>query len=750
MSSSLLARFVTLYYAHLDPSDASEVSSADLDGAARAHLRLAETRPVGEAIVRVTNPCFDQDGFDSTHTIVEVVTEDMPFLVDSLAMALTRHGLGIHLVVHPIIPVRRDDTGQLIDLADDDDTARREAFIHFEVDRETDATLMADLRADLLAVLGDVRAAVDDWQAMRTKALEVARSLSDAEAASLLDWMADDHFTFLGYCDMTGAGSGLGVLRGAVASATTPPVGVTVRKSDGRATVHRPVHMEQVCVGPHQFLGLWTSAAYNTSPLEIPLLRRKVSAVLDRAEFPRSSHSGRDLTSILETYPRDELFQIDEDELYVAAMGILSLQERKRVRLLVHSDDLGRFFSCLVYLPRDRYTTELARRIESILIATLAGTAAESTVRISESVLARLHVIVTLPPGAPSTAPDVSAIEARLAAAVRSWTDDLAQELAEDHGEEGGIDLLRKYGEAFPAAYREDVDPRIAVGDVARIESLLAGSAGTDLLSVVTRPADAPRGSVRMRLFRVGEPMALSDVLPLLEHLGVRVIDERPYEVHPTDSPAVWLYDVGLTSPDLAGLDGERARVEFCDAFSRLWRGEAESDGFNRLVLRAGLSSRKVAVLRAYAKYLRQIGSTFSQSYIEDTLANNGHIAALLLDLFEARFDPDRTDDRAEAEELLVTSIVAALARGGQPRRGPHPLELPEPHRRDAAHELVPARRIRQPQAVHVVQARSRAGARPPSASTAVRGVGVLAARRGRAPARWAHRARRHPVVGPP
>ena len=345
----------------------------------------------------------------------------------------------------------------------------------------------------------------------------------------------------------------------------------------------------------------------------------------------------------------------------MTAMGILSLQERKRVRLFVRRDDLGRFFSSLVYLPRDRFTTELAHRIETILIDALGGAAAETTVRMSESVLARLHVIVSLPVGAPAAAPDVTAIEARLAAAARSWTDDLAQELAEHNGEERGIDLLRKYADAFPAAYREDVDPRSAVGDVARIESLLAGSVGTDLLSAVTRPADAPRGFVRMRLFRVGEPMALSDVLPLLEHLGVRVVDERPYEVHPADSPAVWLYDVGLTSPDLAGLDGERARVEFCDAFGRLWRGEAESDGFNRLVLRAGLSSRKVAVLRAYAKYLRQIGSTFSQSYIEDTLATNAHIAAMLLDLFAARFDPDRTADRTAAEEELVTSIVDAL-----------------------------------------------------------------------------------------
>ncbi len=373
--------------------------------------------------------------------------------------------------------------------------------------------------------------------------------------------------------------------------------------------------------------------------------------------------------SILETFPRDELFQIDEDELYDNAMGILSLQERRRVRLFVRKDDLGRFYSCLVYVPRDRFTTELAGRIESILLDELGGVTVESTGRVSESVLARLHVIVTLSEGAATVTPDVvlggsvRAIETRLADAARSWTDDLADELSEINGEEQGMDLLREYGDAFPAAYREDVDPRSAVRDVQRIEALVnsATGTGTGLSSVLTRPPAAPRGIVRMKLFRVGEPMALSDVLPLLEHLGVRVVDERPYEVRPASGPPLWIYDIGLSSPDLESLDGDVSRSEFCEAFGRLWRGEAESDGFNRLVLRAGLASRKVAILRAYAKYLRQIGSTFSQSYIEDTLAGNAGIAATLVDLFEARFDPDASGDSAERQDALAEKIVAAL-----------------------------------------------------------------------------------------
>ena len=667
MTSGLLARFVTLYYAHLAPDDASGRSTADLEGAARAHLRFAEDRPPGQPLVRVYTPTFDQDGYDSTHTIVEVVTDDMPFLVDSLAMELTRHGLGIHLVVHPIIGVRRDESGHLVDL---DDAAPREAFMRFEVDRETDAAVVADLQADLVRVLGDVRAAVDDWGAMRGRALDVARELTDpedAEAADLLEWMAADHFTFLGYRDTSAPASGLGILRGVTSSDPEPPhEGVTVHKCDARATVHRPLHMEEVSVGAHRFVGLWTSSAYNTSVREVPLLRRKVEAVVERSDLLPTSHAGKDLASILETYPRDELFSIDEDELYDTAIGILGLQERRRVRLFVRKDDRDHFFSCLVFLPRDRFTTEVARRIETILVDALGGTGAESTARMTESVLARLHVIVAVPPSAhpaPPNAvpPDVGAIEAQLIAAARSWSDDLADELAEHNGEERGVDLFRRYRDAFPAAYREDVDPRAAVGDVDRIEALLAKSAGADMMSVVTKPPDAPRGFVRMKLYRSGEPMALSDVLPLLEHMGVRVVDEHPYEVHPADAAPMWIYDIGLSSQDLSGLDAEAARTDFCEAFGRLWRGEVESDGFNRLVLKAGLSSRRVAILRAYAKYMRQIGSTFSQAYLEDTLSDNPKIAAMLVQLFEARFDPGERTNAEERQDDLAERVVVAL-----------------------------------------------------------------------------------------
>ena len=612
-TSTSFARFAPHYYAHVASEDAGARSVADLYGAALAHLRLAERRVPGTPVVRICTPTFDEHGYESMHSVLQIVTDDMPFLVDSVSMELDRHGVGIHLVIHPIVTVRRTADGTLLEVLDDresDDTASdgviAEAFMHFEIDRETDRAILDDLASDVRRVLDDVRPAVADWEEIRARSIATVDDLAtahppvpDAEVAetqALLRWMADDHFTYLGYReyelteeggeDVLRAlpGSGLGILRDtggepvSQSFAKLPPemrrrarepVMLTISKANTRSTVHRPVFPEYIgvkqfdasgaVVGERRFLGLWTSAAYSTSPAEIPILRRKVETVLERAGFPRGSHSGKDLLAILESYPRDELFQVDVEDLYETAMGILHLQERRRVRLFVRRDVFGRFYSCLVYVPRERLTTEVEHRVQAILLSAFDGSSVESTTRISESVLARLHVIVYVEPTATNGEVDVAEVELRLADIVRSWADDLSEELVEHNGEERAVELLRRYGDAFPAAYREDVDPRSAVGDIQRVETLI-GPAGSDLALTLTRPVEAPRGSVRLKLFRVGEPMALSDVLPLLEHLGVRVIDERPYDVHPHDGPDVWIYDIGLSSDDLAELEGDTAR----------------------------------------------------------------------------------------------------------------------------------------------------------------------------------------------
>ncbi|MBD0354463.1 MAG: NAD-glutamate dehydrogenase, partial [Rubrobacteraceae bacterium] len=409
--------------------------------------------------------------------------------------------------------------------------------------------------------------------------------------------------------------------------------------------------------GERRFLGLYTFSAYSMSSLEIPLVRRKVRYVLDRAGFPEGSHNEKDLIEILETYPRDELFQISKEELFEISMGILHLQERQRVRLFVRRDTYGRFFSCLVFVPRDRYNTNIRSRMQDILQRAFGGGNVEFNVRLSESVLARLHFIIYTEPGRVPDY-DVDQIEERLVETTHSWADNLYDALIEQYGEERGTELFRKYREAFPAGYRDGFLPRTAVTDIGRIEGLASDD---DINMTLYHPLEEPENFLGFKLYRFGEQISLSGILPLLEDMGVEVVDERPHKIQPAGSPPVWIYDFGLLHELEDGLQTGQIKEIFQDAFARAWRGAVENDGFNRLVLRARLTWRQITVLRAYSKYLRQGGTTFSQNYMEDTLYTNPHITRLLLELFEARFDPNRQENVREETERLKGEIEDVL-----------------------------------------------------------------------------------------
>jgi glutamate dehydrogenase len=702
----LFLTFVGQFYGRVARDDLAARHVHDLYGAAMSHLTLALDRPPGTPAVRVYSPDFEEHGFGSPHTVVDIVTDDMPFVVDSVTTEVIKHGLGLHLTVRPVVSVRRD-AGRLVDILDRHDPtsgALAESFVHLEVDRQTDAAVLDELSRDVVRVLGDVRAAVEDWSAMRERALaladtvDVEASLFDEEdrneAAALLRWLADDHFTFLGYReyelgveageDTLSAvpGTGLGLLRDSrsrpvshsfaklppeVRQKAREPGLLNLTKANSRSTVHRPNYLDYVgvkrlspegdAVGEQRFLGLMASVVYRQSPRDIPVLRRKVQAVLDRAGYALDSYDGRMLLNILESYPREELFQIEADELYEAATAILDIQDRQRLRLLVRRDMFGRFMSCLVYLPRDRLTTALRNRIEGILQAAFQGTSTQYATQVSESVLARLHITVHTEPGAVPEY-DVAEIEARLVAAMRSWSDDLYDALVDQLGEERGVDLHARYADAFPPAYQQDTSAAAAVVDIGRMEGL---GGGDDLGMHLYRPLEAAPGALRFKLFRHGQSVTLSDVLPLLENMGVHVIDERPYEVRPAGAEPVWIYDFGLRHEQLTGLDTEGMRERFQEAFAMVWRGDLENDGLNRLVLRAGLRGREVAVVRAYAKYLRQVGATFALDYTVATLANNPGLARLLFELFQVRLDPDHAVDRDLVAKHIVHDFEGGL-----------------------------------------------------------------------------------------
>ncbi|MEU2730496.1 NAD-glutamate dehydrogenase [Streptomyces griseoviridis] len=715
--------FLQRYYLHTAPEDLGDRDPVDVFGAAYSHYRLAENRPQGTANVRVHTPTVEENGWTCSHSVVEVVTDDMPFLVDSVTNELTRQGRGIHVVIHPQVTVRRDVTGKLIEVLPAQPGAKlphdghTESWIHVEIDRETDRGDLKQITADLLRVLSDVREAVEDWEKMRDSALRIADELPAEpvatdlrdqdvdEARELLRWLAADHFTFLGFReyelrddDSLSAvpGTGLGILRSdphhsedeghpvspsferlpadARAKAREHKL-LVLTKANSRATVHRPSYLDYIgvkkfdaegnVVGERRFLGLFSSAAYTESVRRVPVIRRKVAEVLQRAGFSPNSHDGRDLLQILETYPRDELFQTPADELQSIVTSVLYLQERRRLRLYLRQDEYGRYYSALIYLPRDRYTTGVRLRIIDILKEELGGTNVDFTAWNTESILSRLHFVVRVPQG--TELPELSdsdkeRLEVRLAEAARSWADAFAEALNAESGEERAAELLRHYGNAFPEGYKADHTPRAAVADLLHIEALDEENAFA--LSLY-EPVGAAPEERRFKIYRKGDAVSLSAVLPVLSRLGVEVVDERPYELRCADRSIAWIYDFGLRMPkSLVGNGdylGEDGRERFQEAFAATWTGRAENDGFNALVLSTGLSWRQAMVLRAYAKYLRQAGSPFSQDYMEDTLRNNVHTTRLLVSLFEARMAPERQRAGHEIVDALLEEVDAAL-----------------------------------------------------------------------------------------
>jgi glutamate dehydrogenase len=700
--------FIRRYWRDVAPADLMPRDVMDLYGTALAHLRFGQQRAPGEAKVRVYNPDLEQHGWQSTHTVVEIVNDDMPFLVDSVGIELNRHGVGLHLVIHPIFHVRRGEDGRL-EAVLQDKAAPGESFMHFEVDRQSDPLVLEALERDLTRILDDVRYAVTDWAAMRAKINDAVTDLEGARATAaeaevpemqaFLRWLADDNFTFLGYgfyrldeqpgseVRMLLDQTPLGILHGRAvgyasrsfaalppavrARAADPSRPLTVAKSNTRSSVHRDTWLDFIgvkrygadgrVVGENRFLGLFTSAAYNLSPRQIPLLRRKVEHVLDRSGFPRGGHAGKALLNILETYPRDELFQTDEDRLLEIATHVLYLQDRQRIRLFLRPDAFGRSVSCIVYVPRDRYNTALRERMRAILEQALGGRDSEYQAQISESVLARVLFTVRTPDGVPADL-DAEALEQKLVDAAHSWPDRLRETLIETEGEEDGNRLYRLFGRAFPTAYQEAVPARSAVPDIERLDALAGADASRLAMSLYRRLEEAGN-ELRFKLIRPERPILLSDALPVLENMGLQVLSEESHQIRAGDGRTYSMHDFGLRPLVGERVELDEVRSAFQDAFGRVWDDRLESDGFNKLVLGAGLNARQISVLRTYCKYILQIGTPFSQSYIELTLLNNPRIARGLAELFEARFDPAAGNDRPATVGGLIKQLMEELDR---------------------------------------------------------------------------------------
>jgi glutamate dehydrogenase len=692
--------YIREYFRGVAEEDLRAYPSSALAAAALAHFQAANVRKRKRPLVRVFNAEAARDGWTSAHTIVETTMEDMPFLVDSLGMVFTEEDLTVHLMIHPVLAVRRDRAGRLLEIVDTEagePGAVHESWQHIQIDRIEDPEGLQALERRITRTLEDVQLAVTDWSAMRERAREIAAELPSQdlpipsheaqETAELLEWMADNHFTFLGYREyrlQRGRSedraeaireSGLGILRvrrkpprptmlkGEMREHARSPHLLTITKANSKSTVHRATYLDYIGIktfdrngkvtGERRFLGLFTSGVYHRSPREIPLLRQKIERVVDHFALDPSSHDAKALLHVLETYPRDELFQASAADLIRIVRGVVNLYERRKVRVFLRRDVFGRFYSALIYVPKDRYNTQVREKVEQVIRERLQAASLDSQVQISESALARVHIIVRLGEGGGPRV-DVHDLENSIAETVRTWDDRLRDALIHVHGEFDGRQIAEAYRNAFPPAYEDDVPAPAAIEDIRKIDIVVADP-GTVAMRLITEDTAA----VHLRLFRAGQPIALSRTLPVLENLGFMVISERPYTLNLPTEQQIWVTDYEMRPVSEDRIDST-LEARFSEAFRAVFERQAENDGFNQLIVRTPMHWRQAMVLRAYCKYLLQTNSTFSQAYMERVIAANSRTALILWRLFDAQFDPGL--ENAKRKPLLA-QLERELAR---------------------------------------------------------------------------------------
>ena len=721
-----LESLIRAYFAHVPVEDCPR-DAQDVIGIVESHLRVARRRTAGSATMRVFNPTVVPEGaggWSATSTVIDIVNDDMPYVVEAIVSAITAAGVTVHRVLHPILAVRRDNQDEIVDVVGESLRGRdpqdclRESWVHVLIDRLSDAERAETIEASLHAALESVRAVVNDSAALIGAAAVVASELRSSvsprstqevtEATDFLYWLTAGNLTFLGYrCDETTGGSssispvpgtGLGILRDGLDSAAdfdeewifadagaghlvltqtsngtamnreTPPFSIAVRILAPSGEIVRQ----------HRFLGVLTPRALNAEITGTPVLRQTVAQVLAALGAAPDSFTGQRAMDLLATYPRAELFWADPERVLEAMNGVLQLSSRRRLRAYLQPDPFGRFTSVLVYLPRDRYTTDSRLAMQKILMDTLRGTHLRYTARVGDSLLAAVHFIVTTDREHPVTLDRAGEADLNktLRATIRTWEDRLVAAVVGGDEELDTAGALVRYGEAFDEAYKEDHQVDDAVHDLRQLDAL-TGPGDLGLAFAADAGERAPEEQFRLQLYVTGATITLSRVLPVLQSLGAEVLDERPYQVRRTDGTPSRIYDFNLRFgsglvPNEGRMPVIRERVS--RAFLAMWNRKAEVDGFNVLVLLAGLDWRQTAVLRAYAHYLRQIGSPYTQGYVEQVLAANPPITADLAALFEARFDPaafgqnaeragliDPAGQRAAAIERLTAHITTAL-----------------------------------------------------------------------------------------
>lgn len=710
--------FVRHFYTHVPEKDIADIEPDILWKIAHAALSFIREPRTKKSKVRIYKPSQKEQGWDSNYTIIETNTQDMPFLLDSVTEAIKRRKLTISRVIHPIVSVLRDEKGQVQHISPHDVQGQvidAESFIHFEIKETLSKTEAAELEKDLKRVLKTVRAAVEDWPKMLKKMGEVLIEMSTVQPAieknfpqktrkfitgylsevkDFLQWLIDNNFTFLGYVKYDFVNDSkstsfdvvpkneLGILRvddpktkkglqalpkDLLRFAKNPNL-IEITKANRKSMVHRPVYMDYIdikrfnekgeVIGEHRFLGLFTSIVYYQSARLIPIIRQKIASVLKMSHFSHGSYNRKELASALEAFPRDELFQLSEEELYETAMEIVTLSTRPRVKLFVRKDPFERYTSAILYVPREKYSTRLRGKIQQVLERGFNGTTVNHYTQITDSPLARLNLIVKTEPGK-IPAYDVFELEKQISLISKAWEETLHMELVKHIEPIEAEELYRKYANAFALDYTEKFSAYHAYWDILSIEKTLNNNKTKFDLYETADEKDL----FNLKIYNIKDQLILSDIIPILENMGLSIIDEHTYCVDvQCENKKIWIHHfrlavaTGNKKPNLFAI-----KHDFETTVEKTWNGEIQNDGFNALTLEVGMSWRYIVLIRAYSKYLHQVGFNFSRVYIEEALAHHPKLTKAIIELFKCKFDPHIKQDRESCQADLVKQIEKSL-----------------------------------------------------------------------------------------
>ena len=698
-----IIEFIRILYKNTSPEDLINQPVDELYAAALSLWKFGEQRDKDAIKLRVFNPTLEEHGWHSPHTVIQVIVQDMPFLLDSMTSNLLESGIDIYLLVHPIFNLMRDNKG----LVSSKGNIISESVMYLEITAMTDKAQISNLQKKLMQMIKLIITSIKDWPEMLNKIDDTIKNLDFApkdinssevkESQNFLLWLKQNNFTLLGYREYihdgkdTDTKTGYGILRdpkihvlrgpdGLVSISPEitdfmdrPPV-MMITKANIKSMIHRVVHLDYIgfkhynkqgkIIREIRFVGLFTSDSYNQRAQEIPYLERKINHIIKRSLFPKNSHDEKALYHILETLPRDELFQVDEDTLFNMAMGILHLNIRPKPRAFIRKDKFERYISALIFVPKDLYDSALREKVEALLCKAYSGEISSRYAKLTNERIARWHFIIRTKPEHVLN-PETSEINRQLVEVAQRWTDYLQEVLSDRHGEAQGTRLFQKYSKSFSSAYKEKFDPRFAVIDIDKIEQLPAKD---NIQFNFYRIAEDPDNMIRLKVYTSHQTIALSDCLPMLENLGLKVLEEFALKVRTLEKGERIRHTIhDFRLEDATGqafdLHGLKDRLE--TTLRQTWLGSIDNDGFNKLILRAGLDHRQTLIIRAYSKYLRQLRISYSETYMQDTLTQHSKITNLLASIFEMSFGLHISDkiDRNAATAKMVESVKSLLKK---------------------------------------------------------------------------------------